>query len=335
MAKSLQDFINELTSYNNVTEQAPMPTDYMSNPGTNNPGLPYMPEVSRAPASEPTPINPKIVAALKPKPVVEKPMQEVQPEVADKVNPWLSFASGAMDAISGKEPDFSWVSAANKDSADRLQKRLSERERLKQQDIENNFKEKQLRETINSRKEIAQMQKDAMMQTRKDKLAAEKELSPTQAKQLSLYESGKQASNQYNSAVSDLNEYDPTQTGQFIDNSNWAPNFLKNDKAISAQSAKDAWIESFLRDASGAAIAQSERGAYEKMFFPQPGDPKDVVANKELLRQQKEQSALVGAGKAGQKLAESSLVKQQPSAPQTKVVNGVTYIKVPGGWQEQ
>lgn len=317
MANTLQDWLDSLTSYNNVTEQTPQPTDYMSNPGTNNPGLPYIPEATRAPASEPVqaPINPKIVATLKPKQV----QQVDTPEVADSVNPLAGFLSGIGQTLQRRPVDLSWVSEANKASADALNKKLSEKERLKQQNIDNNFKEKQLRETINSRKEIAQMQKDAMMQARNDKLAADKELSPTQAKQLSLYESGKQASNQYDNAVSDPKEYNPTGVGQWIDNSNWAPNFLKNDKAISAQSAKDAWIESFLRDASGAAIAQSERSNYEKMFFPQPGDPADVVANKEVLRQQKEQSALTSAGKAGQKIIQSEKQPQSSNKDQEAI----------------
>jgi len=124
----------------------------------------------------------------------------------------------------------------------------------------------------------------------------QKELSSTQAKQRGLYESGAAAEQQYNKAVSDKNEYDPTSVGQVIDNSDWAPNFMKNNKAIEAQAAQSAWIEGFLRDASGAAIPPNERAAYAKDFFPQPGDPPDVVANKNSLRQQKMRNAAVAAG---------------------------------------
>jgi hypothetical protein len=124
----------------------------------------------------------------------------------------------------------------------------------------------------------------------------QKELSAVQAKQRGLYEMGKRAEEQFGKAVVDKNEYDPTSVGQIIDNSDWAPNILKNNKAIEAQSAQESWIESFLRDASGAAIANHERGAYKKIYFPQPGDPPDVVANKAALRAQKMDSARIAAG---------------------------------------
>lgn len=135
---------------------------------------------------------------------------------------------------------------------------------------------------------------------RQDKLAAreekKKELNATQAKQLGLYKLGAQAEEQYKKAVADKNEYDPTSVGQVIDNSNWAPNWLKNNNAVEARAAEANWVEAYLRDASGAAIPPSERQAYAKDFFPQPGDTSQVVANKEILRKQKMQNALIGAG---------------------------------------
>lgn len=135
-----------------------------------------------------------------------------------------------------------------------------------------------------------------------DKKRKDSELSATQAKQLGTYNTGATAEDQYNQSVANPNDYDPTQVGQIIDNSSWAPNWMKNDSAIKAQNAQSAWVEAFLRDASGAAIAPSERMNYAKDFFPQSGDPKDVVANKAALRKQKMQNALLGAGEQGKQI---------------------------------
>lgn len=121
-------------------------------------------------------------------------------------------------------------------------------------------------------------------------------LKPEQAKQLGLYQLGAKAEEQYRTAVSDKNEYDPSSVGQVIDNSEWAPNWMKNDKAIEAQAAQANWVEAFLRDASGAAIPPSERGAYATDFFPQPGDTPAVIANKQALREQKMENARLSAG---------------------------------------
>lgn len=124
------------------------------------------------------------------------------------------------------------------------------------------------------------------------------EISLSQAKQLGLHEMGQRAEEQYQAAVKDKNEYDPTQPGQWIDNSEWAPAWMRNDKANAAQSAQSAWVEAYLRDASGAAIPPSERMAYAKDFFPRPGDDDTTIANKAILRAQKAQNALYGAGPA-------------------------------------
>jgi hypothetical protein len=153
---------------------------------------------------------------------------------------------------------------------------------------------------LEARADAAQARKDALEARREDKLEAralkQQELSGPQAKQRGLYESGLLAEQQYNKAIADKKDYDPTQVGQIIDNSGWAPNWMKNDKAIAAQAAQSAWIEGFLRDASGAAIPPSERMAYAKDFFAQPGDSPDVVANKNALRQQKMENARIASG---------------------------------------
>lgn len=133
-------------------------------------------------------------------------------------------------------------------------------------------------------------------EARNNRALKQQELSSTQAKQRGLYEMGKKAEEQFANAIGDGKEHDPTSVGQIIDNSEWAPNWMKNNKAVESQAAMSAWVEGFLRDASGAAIPPSERMSYAKDFFPMPGDSKEVVANKAALRAQKMENARVAAG---------------------------------------
>lgn len=153
------------------------------------------------------------------------------------------------------------------------------------------------------------------------------ELNATEAKLLGNYEIGTMAEQQYKNAVADPNEYNPTESGQFIDNdtSGWVPNSWKNKKAVEANAAKSSWVETFLRTDSGAAIPPDERLAYAKDYFPQPGDTPQVIANKELLRKQKMQNALVGSGYNGQKMAQQEQqVKQAAQQNMSNVANAVT-----------
>lgn len=168
------------------------------------------------------------------------------------------------------------------------------------------FKFYQLNEQTEARKEQARILAGQKEQDRKDKLAAkaekDKELSSTEAKQLGLYKTGILAEKQFADATSDTGDYDPTESGQWIDNSEWAPNWMKNNKAIESQAAMSNWVEAYLRDASGAAIPPSERMAYARDYFPQPGDTKAVIENKQALRIQKMDNARVGAGSKAQNL---------------------------------
>lgn len=150
---------------------------------------------------------------------------------------------------------------------------------------------------LSQRDKELEAKKAQFLEERKQKQSGKTpEMSVAEAKQLGLYKLGLEAEKQFKKAVSDPSEFDPTQVGQVIDNSSGAPNWLKNDKAIESQAAQSNWIEAFLRDASGAAIPPSERGAYAKDFFPQSGDTPEVVANKERMRQQKMDNARVAAG---------------------------------------
>lgn len=142
-------------------------------------------------------------------------------------------------------------------------------------------------------------------------------VSPTQAKQQGLYQQGILAEKQYNEAVSGTdsrfnplgNHYDPSSSGNWIDKNDWAPKMLKSNEANRAETAQDRWVEAFLRDASGAAIPPSERGAYAKDFFPTAGDSEKIVSDKAAARQAKMQSAKYAAG---EKVDFSSEVEKLP-----------------------
>jgi hypothetical protein len=173
-------------------------------------------------------------------------------------------------------------------TGEQIQERLPILEKI----MENQFKSSE-------RAQDRRIKEEQMAASKADRERKAQELSGVEAKQRGLFESGQLAEGQYAEAVSDPNDFDPTENFQIFDNSpahGWIPNFMKNDKAIKAKAAESAWVESFLRDASGAAIPPSERGAYAVDFFPQPSDPPEVVANKAALRKQKMENARVGAG---------------------------------------
>lgn len=180
------------------------------------------------------------------------------------------------------------------------------------------------------REKELQMRGLEQQQNRADKKQKNAEMSVPEAKQAGLYELGAEAEKQYQNAIKDKDVYDPTQVGQLIDNSQWAPNWAKNDKAIAAQAAQASWVEAFLRDASGAAIPPSERMAYAKDFFPQPGDTAEVIANKQALRNTKMQSARNAAG-GERTLGAKNPSQPKPTQPQPKSViqNGHEYFLNP------
>jgi hypothetical protein len=158
------------------------------------------------------------------------------------------------------------------------------------------LREQEMRMRAGDRAETRADRKLKEEEAKNNRELKQKELSAAQAKQRGLYEMGKKSEEQFSTATADPKKYDPAGVGQWIDNSSWAPNWLKNDKAVEAQSAQSSWIESFLRDASGAAIPHAERASYAEIYFPQPGDTDDVKKNKAALRAQKMDSARIAAG---------------------------------------
>lgn len=224
----------------------------------------------------------------------------------------------------------------NKKAQGNLDKIGQERKDLVDQYLKEKYFNAQLAEKEQDRELRGMLARQGMQEkseARKDKAEEkarkEQELTAAQAKQLGLAEMGQMANKQYQESVGQ--GYDPTSysPSDYISQIEWAPQFMKSDAGKKAAAAQSSWIESYLRDASGAAIPPSERGAYAKDYFPRPGDTPEIVKNKEALRKQKEQSALIGAG-PGAKLfkPEVSEAKQKtiskklysPSRNQTKIV---------------
>lgn len=133
------------------------------------------------------------------------------------------------------------------------------------------------------------------------KEGASKSPTSTQLKKQGLAEIGEIAEAQYDAAVAKGKSdgtYNPTDPKQVIDNSARVPEFTKSDAANEAYAAASSWIDSYLRDESGAAIPADEKANYYKTYFPQPGDTEQTVANKAALRQQKMRNARSAGGGA-------------------------------------
>lgn len=137
----------------------------------------------------------------------------------------------------------------------------------------------------------------AKQKRKDDALEAKMNPSTAQAKQMGLINIGAEAEKQFRKAAA-KEGYDPSSYGDWIDNSEWAPKWMKNDAAIESQAAQSAWVEAFLRDASGAAIPEDERLAYAKDFFPRMGDSPQTITNKERLRKEKMRTAMTAVGQA-------------------------------------
>lgn len=137
----------------------------------------------------------------------------------------------------------------------------------------------------------------------------------TQAKKMGVFKIGEMAERQYQQAVQkgqQTGEWDPTSYSDWIDNARIAPNWAKNPAAVEAFAAMNSWVDTYLRDESGAAIPDTERAAYFKVYFPQQGDPPQAVQNKARLRAQKMQNAKEAAGASGEPDQQQMLESMTP-----------------------
>lgn len=86
---------------------------------------------------------------------------------------------------------------------------------------------------------------------------------------------------------------------------NWdllAPsNWMQSENGQRFRQAASQWIQSVLREESGAAIGEGEEASYFRTYFRQPGDSSAVVAQKQRARDAAESAmaAKVGGGASG------------------------------------
>lgn len=93
-------------------------------------------------------------------------------------------------------------------------------------------------------------------------------------------------------------------------------NFLTSDSYQSAKQAQLDFINSILRRESGAAISTGEYKSYAKQYFPQPGDSQEVIAQKEMNRQE----ALKGVQRSAGPAYKAAIINSSPS--NQKIKNG-------------
>ena len=109
-------------------------------------------------------------------------------------------------------------------------------------------------------------------------------------------------------------------------NEEYKPERFESQDKKAYDAAKNNWIAAALRKESGAAIGPDEYNKYDKQYFPQGGDEKDVIAQKKLMRNQLMQGMTAGIGPSAADYLSRLQVKPTPPP----VVAPVT-VKAPSG----
>lgn len=111
----------------------------------------------------------------------------------------------------------------------------------------------------------------------------------------------------------------------------YAPNFMQSELGQSYRQAQRQFTEARLRKESGAAINDAEYEKDARTYFAVPGDSPKTLEQKRKARGEVLESLKISSGRAYQEYYGD----EGPPQTETKVVNGVTYRKVKGGWQAQ
>jgi hypothetical protein len=113
--------------------------------------------------------------------------------------------------------------------------------------------------------------------------------------------------------------------------SQWTPERIKTDDRKAYESARDRWIENFLRGRSGAAITEEEYPAAERQYFPVAGDSRAVIKAKAKAREEQYRGELAKGGDNAsaylQQILGAAAPDQQAAQPvQTRrTTSGTTY----------
>jgi len=88
--------------------------------------------------------------------------------------------------------------------------------------------------------------------------------------------------------MKDLTEqgFDPAQITEYAaDQAGVVGNFFKSPEGQKYRQAQEDWVRAKLRKESGAVIADEEMAREITTYFPQPGDSKDVIQQKQMARE--------------------------------------------------
>lgn len=110
--------------------------------------------------------------------------------------------------------------------------------------------------------------------------------------------------------------FDPTAIGTTVQK--FVPNRFKSNEVQAYNAAKLNWIAAVLRKESGAAIAKKEYNDADGQYFPQDGDSKAVVKQKQALRELAEEEMTKSIGPSAPDRATPAVSPPAPSAPAAK-----------------
>jgi len=135
-------------------------------------------------------------------------------------------------------------------------------------------------------------------------------------RQAALYGARMQAADQQ--AKSLEQSFDPTSASNTV--SGYLPEIMKPSELKQYENSKRNFVAAVLRKESGAAISPTEYAEGNRLYFPQPGDTPEVIAQKEGTRQQAIEGMGVMAGPAKglvsvPKPQASGLIKSAQPAP--------------------
>ena len=135
-------------------------------------------------------------------------------------------------------------------------------------------------------------------------------------------------------------DFDPTALSGYVSGSSMFPQFLKSSDRQQIEASGVRAVEGLLRARSGAAVPESEVTRYSQAWLPQPGDsPETAQAKLDALK-----ADLSGGNSLPDPFQNGWLTQQESvksnipggaqSSTEEKIINGKTYINVPGkGWK--
>lgn len=136
--------------------------------------------------------------------------------------------------------------------------------------------------------------------------------------------------------------FDISSMGSSIQRMSLFPQRLKSDNIKKYEQAQRNFVNAVLRKESGAVISPEEFENAVKQYFPQDDDNAELIAQKQENRLLAIEAMKTGSGNYWDKVQTPTVVaKTRPEAgtataapmEDTKLINGVPYKKVQGGWQ--